>query len=1182
MNRLIAWIKAPWLLPLLGVLLLSLLVWLFGPLLAFGEAHPLDGVVERLAVIAVLLLLWAVVVLWRRNRDHQADQAVVAAMTRQDDAKAEAAEEVAVLARRMAEAIDDLRRSRLGGEEGGRQLLYQLPWYIIIGPPGAGKTTALVNSGLSFPLADKLGKQPVGGIGGTRNCDWWFTNQAVLIDTAGRYTTQDSQQEVDAAAWTGFLDLLKRHRPRQPINGVLVAISLYDLAALNEADRAAHAQAVRLRLRELYDRLGVRFPVYVLFTKADLMAGFTEFFADLGKEQREQVWGATFPLDDGMGDDGAVARFGAEFDALLERLDTRLLDRLQQEQDPARRGLIYGLPQQLASLRDLAQGFLEEVFQASRYHHRPLLRGFYFTSGTQYGTPIDRLMGGMAQAFGLPRQPLAAFSGSGRSYFLTRLIRDVVFGEASLVRANAKVEQRRLLIGRLALAGSLVATVGGIAVLANSYVNNSALIDTVEREAAAYAKVAEALPPPGTQPDLKVAAAALAALRGLTTGYDQADQPAGVSRGWGLYQGDKLHVPTTEAYRRGLNYILLPRLLLRLEAQMQAHARDPAFLFEALQIYLMLGRQRPPAQERIALWLATDWAAQYPGPDNQTLRDDLARHAAALLDGEMAAIPLDGDLVAQVRETLRAVPPAARIYTLIRQTSAAVALPEWRPIDKAGPAADAALVRPSGKPLTQGIPGLFTRDGFHRVVLPRVGEISRQVAEESWVLGEAGNVALDLAKAAELRRDVLNLYYDDYAKHWDGLLADLAVTPFRDLGHAAEVLNILAGPASPLRSVMAAAAAETLLSKPPSGTVATPEAVADQAAAAAMAQNQKLQQLGKLLGADSGPAQPPGKTIDDRYQRLRDMVAGSPSPLDDVLRSLNDLYVQINAMANASSQREAALAAAASGGGAAQKLQSDASRLPQPVAGMLGAVARYSTGATVGGARSQLNALWTTSVLPFCRQAVNGRYPLNRGAADEVTLQDFTALFGPSGMMQQFFAGNLARFVDTARKPWRWQKVEQVNLGLSAASLAEFERAAAIREVLFPGNAAQVQVAFELVPLAIDPAISEIAVDIAGQRLSFGHAAAVPTRLVWPGAAVTAVSVTAVSGGKPETIAADGPWALLRVLDRADLQPGAAADRFRLSFSFAAGSASFELRAASVRNIFRLRELEQFRCPPSL
>ena len=268
----------------------------------------------------------------------------------------------------------------------------------------------------------------------------------MLIDTAGRYTTQDSHAPVDAAAWTGFLHLLKRYRSRQPLNGVIVAISLSDLSTLSDDERGQHARAVRKRLRELQDELGVRIPVYVLFTKADLIAGFMEFFDNLDREAREQVWGMTFPLDAGAAEGGAVKDFGAEFDLLLDRLNSLMLARVNAETDIQRRRLIYAFPLQVASLRPVASAFLDEIFRPSKLEARPLLRGVYFASGTQDGTPIDRLLGTMASQFGLARQSVVAFSGSGRNYFLSRLVRDVIFGEAGLVNQDPKVERRARLV----------------------------------------------------------------------------------------------------------------------------------------------------------------------------------------------------------------------------------------------------------------------------------------------------------------------------------------------------------------------------------------------------------------------------------------------------------------------------------------------------------------------------------------------------------------------------------------------------------------------------------------------------------------------------------------------------------------------------------------------------------------
>jgi type VI secretion system protein ImpL len=266
---------------LLVALILSVCIWLFGPLLALGEWRPWDSPLSRgitIGILWTLTLLTVGLVVWlRRRRDRKLANDLVEQVDI-DPTEEALKSEVGEVRSKMRAALASLRKSKHG-----RRHLYELPWYVIIGPPGAGKTTAIVNSGLKFPLADEMGKTAIGGVGGTRNCDWWFTEDAVLIDTAGRYTTQESDATADNAAWLGFLGLLKKYRARQPINGALVAISLSDLSLQDEITQANHAKAVRRRLNELREKLGVRFPVYVMFTKADLIAGFSEFYETLGK-----------------------------------------------------------------------------------------------------------------------------------------------------------------------------------------------------------------------------------------------------------------------------------------------------------------------------------------------------------------------------------------------------------------------------------------------------------------------------------------------------------------------------------------------------------------------------------------------------------------------------------------------------------------------------------------------------------------------------------------------------------------------------------------------------------------------------------------------------------------------------------------------------------------------------------
>ena len=452
----------PLALSLYGLLALAALVWWVGPLIAFGESRPLDGTLVRLLVIGAIVLIFLLVLgvrAWRRKRANTEMMQGLSGGLNASDREAE------VLNKRFAEALQVLEESAKSNGKRGffakrGQYLYELPWYIFIGAPGSGKTTALMNAGLTFPLAGKMGQAAIKGVGGTRNCDWWFTDEAVLIDTAGRYTLQQSDEKADASAWDKFLDLLKKTRPRRPLNGVLLTINIQDLLQQSPADRKEHAAKLRARLQELHARLGVRPPVYVLITKCDLIAGFNETFGELGKEERDQVWGFSFPYDP-RGQDTPVQEFGSEFAALEKRLRERLLDRMEAEREPLKRAAIFSFPQQFGGIKGLLGGFLESVFDGGgNLEERALLRGVYFTSGTQEGTPIDRVLGTLARTFGVDNRAASIASSRGKSFFLSRLLKEVVFAEEGLVGENRQAESRRRR-GRLAAYGNRPGGEGG-------------------------------------------------------------------------------------------------------------------------------------------------------------------------------------------------------------------------------------------------------------------------------------------------------------------------------------------------------------------------------------------------------------------------------------------------------------------------------------------------------------------------------------------------------------------------------------------------------------------------------------------------------------------------------------------------------------------------------------------------
>ncbi len=1161
-RTLFGWMANRWVFSVLGLLLVALLIWFVGPLIAIGGWEPLASSESRLLAILVVFVLWAIKTIWSIVRAAQNNAQVVNALSTAPDADDKASEEeVAVLRERFREALARLKKAKLGGR-GRRRRLYQLPWYLIIGPPGAGKTTALRNSGLNFPLMDKFGKDAVRGVGGTRNCDWWFTDEAVLLDTAGRYTTQDSDQTVDRAAWSGFLQLLRKYRRRRPVDGVLIAISLADLAAGGADTRQHHALAIRKRLQELQEQLKVRVPVYVMFTKCDLISGFLEFFDDLGRDERGNVWGITFPIAESEKPSEVIDAFGPRFDALMERLDGRLLGRLNQERDPRRRGMMLGFIQQMASLKGSLTQFLNDAFYPSRFEDSSLVRGVYFTSGTQEGTPIDRILSSISATFGLDRQSMPAFSGPGRSYFLTRLLREVVFQEADLVGDTSLATRYSSWVSRGVYAASavaLIALTGGWLV---SYAQNESYIADVAGKIARYEEVAAAAG--ASSESLLDVLPPLDMLGNMPGGYNDRHTSTPLMMGFGLYQGDKLGQAATAAYRRALNAAILPRMLDRVHVRIRQNIDQTEALYQTLKVYLMLGNPRHLDRELVEDWFTVDWALRFPGPSNQEVRDRLQMHLTALLDGELTPPSLDGALVASAREILAQRPLAERVYAEVKRAAERAKLADWRPTDQVKSVAR-YFTRRSGAPMTTGMQGLYTYKGYTSEFLVRVPRFAQQAAEETWVMGAAHTENLDDTDVKAVTDAVFELYYDDYIRQWQSYLDDVDIVPFRSFAEAAEVSKVLSAVDSPIKDFLAIVSEETRLARLPG----------DKGVVGALKGLIKSDTGSDILAGN--PAYRVNRQFEDLRQVLTASKEGAAPPIDDTLALVNELYAHLIAMRSAGP-----MPASPDDTNVLVRLRQVAGRSPSPLSHWLRTLSRQSSLVAVRSVRGRLNEVWAGDIAPFCRTALNNRYPLSRGSREDSNLGDFSRYFGPQGLVDGFVNTELKPYVDTSVRPWREVDIGGAELGISEESLRVIEGAARIKEAFFAGGG-EPKVRFALKPLELDKYASQVLVELGEQRLIYRHG---PTRLEnmqWPppdGTMMARLVFTPLGGSTAGvSLSAEGPWALFRLLDKGDMrQVSNSVDRFRVTFQVDGLTAIFELKAASVANPFRLGAMEGLRC----
>ena len=1151
-----------WVLTVLGAVVVALiLAW--GLPFFVGFLRPLW---VRITCVLVVAAIWGLFAFLRVRKARKASDAIAAELLQPSAADGESA----ALTKRMTEAMATLRSS--AGKK--RDYLYTKPWYVIIGPPGAGKTTALLNSGLRFPIGD----QALKGVGGTRNLDFWFADEAAMVDTAGRYTTQDSDQAVDSRGWTSFLQLLKKNRPLQPINGIIVAIGVDELIRADCAQIDAHARAVRRRMVELRRTLEVAAPVYVMLTKADLLAGFTEYYDDLDVQGRRSVLGATVPFAAGKPTADALAR---AFDEMAQAVADRQAKRLFDEVDASRRSLLLGFPAQLQSLRSRLMRFLDGAF-VSGDEPGGMLRGFYLTSGVQEGTPLDRIMSGMADVYDRPQRQEGG--SQGRAYFLNRLLTEVMFPEAGLVTMDpkARARQRSQLIGAMAGIGALCLLVfagWGVSYAKNRAFQNDLLTGTTDAEGALKESGVDLREVRDGDADLQAALPALNKLRGLPRGY-AAVQNGGppLTMRFGLYQSS-LSADAQATYREALRRVLLPRLLLRLEQYMQANSGDPMKLYEPLKVYLMLGSQGPMDRAAVRAFVTTDWATEvFPGPDAQAERGQLTAHLNALLeDTDIASVwpdrraPLNGTQVASARAAVQTLSLADRAYAVMRQ-KAATAGPAWEAANILTQGDALAFTNPDGVMSAQ-VPFFYTRGGFEKSYTLGLATVQADLKKDLWVMGgEANNEGIQ-SEMQNVRPGVAGLYAKDYIAAWEGIIKTMQPAAYFSDPAAFGAFTKMP---SPLKRVLLELRKNTIFGGGVAGAV-------NQSIGRGVQQSRfgryiNDAQRGRASGLSAGDE------ITNYFKSIHDYVGDSktPAPIDDFVAAVK-------------SAGQAVIAAKMAGGGggaaanqaamttAMASVTTAAATAPAQLQPFVAAAATGGKGAAVTTAQGEVTAAYAESVMPACKEVAQDRYPFFGGATQDAPVPETLRVFGMGGTVDGFQEQRLASLMDTSGPVWRWKSDDPIASTLDPQTPEQFSKASQIRDLLVGGLPLKVSA------VAFGSEVDAVEFASGGTTYRFTKADMGEKPILWsansgvPSADVVlyAPGVAGAPGAELRRFDADGPWSLFKLVDKATKE-NAGATAIKATFGEGSKSVAFLIKLPSDRNPFSRGGVWSFRCPIKL
>jgi type VI secretion system protein ImpL len=1177
MKKIIGFFTNRIVISIIGLIALSIIIWFVGPSIKFGDNNtaPLAGETSRLIAIIILLVLWGLnnlriqLTARKSNKELVADLEVNQSIQNDSVNTDQFGKDYQLLNQRFTDALSTLSNLKFKGKSRSRAL-YELPWYIIIGPPGSGKTTALVNSSLEFPLAKQFGKASLQGVGGTRNCDWWFTNDAVLIDTAGRYTTQDSHRVADSGAWEAFLSLLKKNRRRRPVNGVLVAISIQDLLFQSEQEREQHAKIIRSRIDELMQKLEVRFPVYLMFTKSDLISGFSEFFEDLSKEDREQVWGISLPNAADSSQSPDFDYLQQELDHLIKQLYARELARVHQERDVKRRALIQGFPGQLDNAKTIISGFVEQTFIKNRYERQPYLRGVYFTSGTQDGTPIDRMMSAVSANFGFDQQ-LHAQQTQGKSFFLGNLFRDIIFPEAELVGLNRKYETLLKWSRRTGYLSLVVVAAVLLSMWVNSLNRHNEFLSEVDSYIDEFKQQSSTLE--NQNQGIVPLIPALNALARASIVYDREKHPW--LTGFGLYDANVDHV-ANNAYHNQLRETLLPRLVRYIEVTV-AKGHEGGDLYHNFRTYMMLNKVEQLDRDMVLEWFKEDWKKTMSGQASQ--RQALEAHLQNLLNLELESYPLNDRLVKQTRALLLLVPVQQRIYSRIRNQA------EIRQginlLNLFGESVRTSFTMNDAVEDSLLIPYMFTKEGYDSLDFTPDSPLISDIVNERWLLSDSDKQKVDFIEddLEEISTKVEALYFAEFITLWAAILKSLDVVDFQSLNQAAEVLSRFVDPVySPLQSILQITSENTRLS------------------------TQILQALGDSQSDESSAKvsalltdQVKGTRVDQYFKPVNDLLREtkkSPAPLSDIVEKVSQLkeFVgEINLSPDPSRKAfEVALARYKQGStNAIVNLKKFSGNRPDPVKRWLSKLSDQSWKVILASARQHINSEWKNQVYGFYNQALAGRYPLSGKSRSELALLDFSDFFKPDGKMDGFYKTYINPFIRSS-KDWKNKFVDRRSLGLSNKSLAQIKTAQMIKAVYFRQNPEIPGISFQLKPYRLNKNDARFWLDVGEQRFSYSHGPKFWKDLNWSaeeGSNRVRLVFEDLDGNRHEA-SYEGPWAWLRLQDASKISKTQQSSTYLVEYASQASDAShvmkYLIKARSINNPFRNNLLGSFRCPENL
>ncbi|WP_456151953.1 type VI secretion system membrane subunit TssM [Citrobacter farmeri] len=1146
-------VSAAWLLALAWMFIL-VLIWWKGPAWTLYGEHWLQSLTRRWLATAVwgfIALAWLTVRVMKRLQQ----------LERQQKQQREEAQDPLSVELNAQQRYLDRWLLRLQRHLDSRRYLWQLPWYMVIGPAGSGKT-ALLREG--FPSDIIYVPEAVRGAEQCLYLTPHVGKQAVIFDIDGALCEQPDTDVLHRRLWEHALNWMVQKRARQPLNGLILTLDLPDLLTADKRHREHLLQMLRGRLQDVRQHLHCQLPVYVVLTRLDLLHGFSALFQSLDKKSRDAILGVTFTRRAHENDDWRT-ELSTFWQAWGEQMNLALPDLMLMQEHT--RASLFSFARQMQGSCDPLSILLSDLLDGENMD--VMLRGVYLTSSLQRGQMDDIFVQSAARQYRLGNSPLTAWPLVDTvPYFTRNLFPQVLLAEPNLAGENSTwltLSRRRL---------SIFSGVGGIAALLlitgwHHYYNDNYMSGIqVLKQANAFMSVQS---PQGMDDYGNLQLPLLNPVRDATLAYgDWSDRSRLADLG--LYQGRRIGPYVEQTYLQLLEQRYLPSLFNGLVKEMNSAPPESEEKLAVLRVIRMLEDKSGRSNEVVKQYMAKRWSNKFHG--QRDIQAQLMSHLDYALDhtdwhaertaGDGDAIgrwtPYDNPVVAAQKE-LSKLPVYQRVYQSLKTRALGVLPADLNLRDQVGPTFDQVFVSADDSRLI--VPQFLTRYGLQNYFVKQRDALVELTALDSWVLNLTHSVKYSEADRTEIQRQLTEQYISDYTATWRAGMDDLNVRDFESIAQMTGALEQIISGDQPLQRALTAlrdntqpaVLSEKLDDKTREGALAEPD-----------------YQLLTRLGHEFAPE---NSTLAEQKNKASTMQA--------VYQQLTELHRYLLAIQNAPVPGKSALKAV--------QLRLDqnssdpifatrqmAKTLPAPLNRWVGKLADQAWHVVMVEAVHYMEIDWQSSVVkPFNEQLANN-YPFNPRAQQDASLDVFERFFKPDGVLDSFYQQNLRLFMEN-----------DLNLedGDDSVIIREdirqqLETAQKIRDIFFSKqNGLGTSFAVETVSLSGNKRRSVLNLD--GQLIDYSQGRNYTAHLVWPNnmREGNESKLTLIGNSAPRSISFNGPWAQFRLFNAGQLtsiQDG----NFTVRFNVNGGAMIYRVHTDTQDNPFAGGLFSQFRLPDTL